>query len=62
MTPTDHRLPQPGRLYRLCRSGSLFVPLERDPKDRFYAVAWRCLTNNGVESLWLWDGSYEPTG
>jgi len=62
MTPADDRRPHPGRLYRFCHCGSLFVPLERDPKDRFYEVAWRCLTERGVESLWLWGGSYEPAG
>ena len=51
--------PIPGRLYRFKRDGSLFVPLHRVDTGTVREVAWRCLTQDGTATLWLWAGSYD---
>ena len=56
MSVTD---PIPGRLYRLTFRDSFFVPLHQVDTDTFREVAWRCLTQEGVATLWLWSGSYD---
>lgn len=56
MSVTD---PIPGRLYRLTYRDSFFVPIHQDgDTGRREVVRWRCLTQEGVATLWLWDGSY----
>ena len=47
--------PVPGRLYRLKRDGSLFVPYEQ-----VIGIAWDSLTEGGMRTLILFDGTYEP--
>lgn len=47
--------PVPGRLYRLKRDGSLFVPCVA----RVTRVVWDSLTESGMRTLTLFDGTYE---
>jgi hypothetical protein len=52
--------PTPGRLYRFKGDGKFFVPIHQDgDTGRREVVRWRCLTQEGVATLWLWDGSYD---
>ena len=48
----------PGRLYRLKRDGSLFVPIYQVGTHNA-AVVWRCLTPERVSTLWLQTESYD---
>ena len=50
--------PVPGRLYRLKRDGSLFVPIYQVGTHND-AVVWRCLTQEGAAMRWLWIDSYD---
>jgi hypothetical protein len=56
MSVTD---PIPGRLYRLTFRGDFFVPIHQVGTDTLRGVAWRCLTQEGPATLWLWAGSYD---
>jgi hypothetical protein len=50
--------PVPGRLYRSARRG-LFVPIHCDETRTGEGFAlWCCLTSGGIETLWLWNGTY----
>lgn len=49
----------PGRLYRLTFRDSFFVPIHCDETRTGGGFAlWRCLTSGGIETLWLWNGTY----
>ncbi len=48
----------PGRLYRLKRDGSLFVPIYQVGTHNA-SVVWRCLTPERVSTLWLRTESYD---
>jgi hypothetical protein len=49
----------PGRLYRLTFRDSFFVPIHQVGDGTVRDVVWRCLTQEGVATLWLWSGSYD---
>ncbi len=48
----------PGRLYRLKRDGSLFVPIYQVGTHNA-SVVWRCLTPERTATLWLRIDSYD---